>query len=34
MKTKHIFYQPQGVCSQMIDVTADESKQTRHRTED
>ena len=25
MKTKHIFYQPQGVCSQMIDVTADEN---------
>lgn len=25
MKTKHIMYQPTGVCSQTIDVTADEN---------
>jgi uncharacterized protein (TIGR03905 family) len=25
MKTKHIIYQPIGVCSQAIDVTADEN---------
>lgn len=25
MKTKHIMYQPIGVCSQLIDVTADEN---------
>lgn len=25
MRTKHIMYQPSGVCSQAIDVTADEN---------
>lgn len=25
MRTKHIMYQPKGVCSQAIDVTADEN---------
>ena len=25
METKHITYTPQGVCSQLIDVTADEN---------
>ena len=25
MRTKHIMYKPTGVCSQVIDVTADEN---------
>lgn len=25
MKTKHVMYKPQGVCSQFMDVTADEN---------